>query len=456
MRIKALQYAQTHQNENLEGLKTALRIPSISTLSNHEPDIRRMAAWLATKFESLNFENVMIMETGGHPIVYADWLHAGEDAPTVLIYGHYDVQPVDPLTEWETAPFEPTVRGEKLYARGADDNKGQHYVHVAAIEAYMKSSGRLPINVKLLIEGEEEVGSPNLRNFLQTHHQQIQADVGIISDTHIIDPTTPVIVTGVRGLAYMEITLQGSLHDLHSGSYGGVVANPLNVLTRMLGSLHDDEGRVTIPGFYDNVQPLSMAERTAINNGGITAERLQMEVGAPALWGENGYTVAERVGARPTLDIHGIKGGFTGEGAKTVIPAEASAKISMRLVPNQQAQNIVTLFTQHIQNICPPTMRLTVTYHSAENGAVIPIDNPAIKKAAEAYEFGFGQQPLYIREGGTIPVVDMLQNMLNIPVVMMGFGLPDDYIHAPNERFHLPNFYRGIETVIHYYDLLRG
>jgi acetylornithine deacetylase/succinyl-diaminopimelate desuccinylase-like protein len=454
MRNDALTYARSHQAEHLAALQQLLRLPSISTLPEHQLDVQRTAAWLVEHLSALGLENVKIMPTAGHPIVYADWLHAGPTAPTLLIYAHYDVQPVDPLGEWLTPPFEPTVQGDNLMGRGATDDKGQLYVHLAATAAYLKTSGRLPLNVKFLLEGEEEIGSLNLEAFMHQHLDQFRADAALVSDTHIRDPHTPVLITGVRGLTYMEITLRGSKMDLHSGAYGGVVENPLNALVQLLAALHDAHGQVAIPGFYDKVRALSAAERQALNNGLVTAETVLAETGAPAVWaGEVGYTVVERKSVRPTLDIHGIKGGFTGAGQKTVIPAVASAKVSMRLVPDQDAAEIASLFAQQVRRLAPKTMEVSVEKISAANAAVVDISAPALEAAAEAYEHGFGRRPFYLREGGTIPVVGMLGTLLHMPVVMMGFGLPDDRLHAPNEKFHLPNFYRGIETVIHYYDI---
>lgn len=452
---QVLAYAQAHRDEALEFLKEFIRIPSISTLPEHKTDMQQAADWLVEKMTALGLENATAYPTAGHPIVYADWLHAGPAAPTLLVYGHYDVQPVDPLEEWQTPPFEPTIQGDKLYARGASDDKGQLYIHLAAVEAYLNTLGRLPVNLKFMVEGEEETGSLNLGQFVRDHVDRLRTEVVLISDTHILDPQTPVIITGVRGLAYMEVSLRGSERDLHSGIYGGVVENPLNVMVRLLASLHDEQGQVNIPGFYDDVLPLTPAERAAINVGPVTEASLQAETGVPALWaGETGYTIAERRGARPTLDVHGIKGGFTGVGAKTVIPAVATAKVSMRLVPNQDPDKITQLFIDHIERIAPPTMAVKAQMIHLGDGAVVGIDSPAIEAAAVAYEQVFGQRPLYLREGGSIPVVALFSKKFNVPVVLMGFGLPDDALHAPNERFHLPNFYRGIETAIRYYNLL--
>lgn len=450
----ALAYAQTHQADFLADLQTLLRIPSISTSAENAADIQRAAQWLADKLTALGLRHVSLMPTAGYPVVYGDWLAAGPNAPTVLIYGHYDVQPVDPLDEWQTPPFEPTVKGDDLLGRGTTDDKGQLYVHVAAVEAYLKTAGRLPVNVKFMLEGEEEIGSTNLENFMRQHRELLQADAAIISDMHIIGPDTPAVSVGVRGMAYMEVTLRGSRLDLHSGTYGGVVENPLNALVKMLAVLRDDQGRVTIPGFYDKVRELTPAERKALNNGPVTEQTILAETGAPALWGEAGYTAVERRGVRPTLDIHGIRGGYIEPGMKTVIPAMVSAKVSMRLVPDQDPLEIGRLFEAHLRRLCPPTMEMTVTQLAAGESAVVDITDPAVQAAAEAYERGFGNRPIYERDGGSIPVVSMINKILNAPVVMMGFGLPDDRLHAPNEKFYLPNFYRGINTVIHYFDIL--
>ncbi|MBN1218430.1 MAG: dipeptidase [Anaerolineae bacterium] len=450
---KALTYVQEHRAKILAELQTLLRIPSISTFPENQADMRQAAQWLANKLTSLGLEHVNIKPTTGHPVVYADWLHAGADAPTLLIYGHYDVQPVDPLDEWRTPPFEPTIKGDELFCRGATDDKGQLYVHIAAVEAFLKTTGQLPLNIKFMLEGEEEIGSLSLGDFVLEHQDLLKADAAVISDSHIIDPQTPVLVAGVRGLVYMEVFMRGSRQDLHSGTYGGVVENPLNAMVRVLASLHDDQGRVTIPGFYDTVRELTPAERELLNKSPVTPETILAETGAPALWGETGYTVVEQRGVRPTLDVHGIKGGFIGAGQKTVIPAAASAKVSMRLVPDQDPAKIARLFTEHIHRISPKTMEVRVETLARAESAVVDITAPAIAAAAKAYERGFGRRPIYLREGGTLPVVSMIHKTLNAPVVMMGFGLPDDNLHAPNEKFHLPNFYRGIETAIQYYHI---
>lgn len=456
MRTEALTYTKNHTEEALHDLKALLRIPSISTLPESKPDMDRAAQWLVEKLTALGLNNVRAIPTPTHPVIYADWLEAGPEAPTLLIYGHYDVQPVDPLDEWLTPPFEPTIKGDDIFCRGATDDKGQFFVHLMAAGAYLKTSGKLPVNLKFMLEGEEELGSPHLDEFVATHRDLLRADAALISDTHILDAGTPALVTGVRGLTYMEVTLRGSKRDLHSGSYGGAVENPFNVMARLLAALRDEQGRVTIPGFYDDVRELSSAERAAINNGAVTEATILAETGAPALWGEAGYTVAERLGVRPTVDIHGIRGGFTGVGQKTVIPAVATAKVSMRLVPDQAPKKIARLFTEYVHALCPPTMEISVQTLSAAGGAVVDLTDSAVEAAAAAYEQSFGRRPLYLREGGSLPVVAMFSHELKTPVVMMGFGLPDDALHAPNEKFHLPNFYRGIETAIHYYDIFGG
>jgi acetylornithine deacetylase/succinyl-diaminopimelate desuccinylase-like protein len=456
VRNKALSYARSHQTEALAGLQELLRIPSISTLPEHKTDVESTARWLAAKMTNIGLHNVKAIPTAGYPVVYGEWLQAGPGAPTLLIYGHYDVQPVDPRQAWQTPPFEPTVKGDDLFARGAADDKGQLYIHLAAVEAYLKTAGRLPLNVKFVLEGEEEVGSLHLADFILAHRDQLQAEAALISDTGMIDPQTPVLVTGIRGLVYLEISMRGSRQDLHSGMYGGAVENPLNALARMLASLRHEDGRISIPGFYDAVRELTPTERQALINSPTSDQTILAETGAPALWGETGYSVAERIGVRPTLDVHGIKGGFTGQGPKTVIPAAASAKLSMRLVPDQKAQAIAELVSAHIQRISPKTMEVSIEILSTDEAAVVDVTSPAIEAAALAFEHAFNRRPLFRREGGSLPVVAMFDHILNLQTVMMGFGLPDDNLHAPNEKFHLPNFYQGIETAIHYYSIFAG
>lgn len=449
-------YLQDAQERQLAELSSWLAIPSISTLAAHKPDVQAAAQWLAQKMQAIGLENVEIIETDGHPIVYADWMHAGPDAPTVLVYGHYDVQPVDPLELWTTPPFQPTVRGEALYARGASDDKGQTFVHIAGVEALLATTGRLPVNVKFVVEGEEEDGSEALMAFVPTATEKLAADVCLISDTHILAPDQPLIIYGLRGMWAGDVTVRGPRRDLHSGMYGGAVHNPNQALCELLARLHDETGRVTVPGFYDGVQPLDAQERAALAQVPYGEAELLAESGVPAAWGEPGFTVTERIGARPTLEINGIWGGFIGDGFKTVIPAEAHAKVSCRLVPGQNSAKIGPLLAGYLQQIAPPTVEVSVHTRQHAPATVVPLDVPAIQAAARAYERTFGARPVFSREGGSIPVATVVQESLDIPLVFMGFGLPDDNLHAPNEKLHLPNFYRGIRASIAFMQELAG
>lgn len=443
----ALRYVKEHRQDALEELIQLIKIPSISTIPDHAADIRKAADWLAQHLKHMGLEHVQVLKTPRHPVVYADWLHA-VGKPTVLIYGHYDVQPVDPLHEWETPPFEPTVRGANLYARGASDDKGQLFTQIKAIEAFLRTERQLPVNVKFLIEGEEEIGSESLKEVLPAHRDLFRSDVCVISDSHILAPNQPSIVYGLRGLVYGEVEVQGPSHDLHSGSYGGAVHNPLTALCELIAKLHDENGRVTIPGFYDRVRAVCEEERRELAQLPTTDKRFLEETGAPATWGESGYTTWERLGTRPTLEVHGIRSGFTGEGAKTVIPAKALAKISMRLAPHQPSEEIAQLFKKHVESLAPKTVKVTVRI--LQNGEPVLLDrkHPAFLAASNAYEASFGAKPLYTLEGGSIPVVALLQRLFELPVVLMGFGLPDDRLHSPNEKFYLPNFYRGMECSV--------
>ncbi|GAB4539201.1 MAG: dipeptidase [Anaerolineae bacterium] len=451
MTQSALEYVRSQRAANLERLCEFLRIPSISTSPDHKDDMRRAADWLVTRMREIGLSRAEIIPTAGHPLVYGEWLAAGPGAPTLLIYGHYDVQPTDPDEEWTSPPFDPTVQGDLLYARGASDNKGQHYIHLAATEALFQTGGAPPVNLKFVIEGEEEIGSPHLGDFIQEHAPMLACDVALISDTHMVEAGTPTITCGVRGMVYMELQVQGPARDLHSGAYGGVVHNPLQVLVEILAALHDEQGRVAIPGFYDRVRPLSDDERAEFKRIPFDEEAFRQEVGAPALWsGEAGYTPLERLGARPTLELHGIRGGFVGEGQKTVIPASVSAKVSMRLVPDQDPLEIARLFEQRVRELAPPTVRVEVRTLAYADAAVIQQDVPAMQAAVRAYRHVFDAEPVFLRSGGTLPVVAMLNHSLQAPVIMMGFGLPDDNAHAPNEKLSLENFQRGIHTSIHF------
>ena len=448
------EYAQSHGEAFVEELKSFLRIPSVSTDPAYREGIRRAAGMLRQRLLEAGFERAEIIPTEGHPVVYAEWMAAGEEAPTVLVYGHYDVQPPDPLELWETPPFEPTIRGEHLYARGVADDKGQLYIHVKAAESWRATVGHPPVNLKCLFEGEEEIGSVHLEPFIREHRDLLAADVAVISDSHILRPDLPAILYGLRGLAYVEITVSGPAHDLHSGSYGGAVHNPLHALAAMIAALHDEEGRITVPGFYDKVRPLTEEEREELARIPFDREAWLKETGVPTDWGEPGYTIIERTSARPTLDLNGMWGGYTGEGAKTIIPARAHAKISMRLVPDQEPEEIARLLLDYLQAIAPPTVRVEGRVLHGAPPALIERHSPAMEAASRAYEFGFGKRPVLMREGGSIPVVTTFQQELGLQPVLMGFGLPDDGIHAPNERFYLPNFYRGIQTVLAFWEAL--
>jgi len=445
-----LEYAQQHRAEHVAELTDFLRIPSVSTQPDHAADTAKAADWVAAAMKTAVLDNVTVIPTNGHPLVYADWLHAGPDAPTVLIYGHYDVQPAEPLNEWHTPPFEPTVIEDYLYARGSSDDKGQVFVHIKAVEAHLKANGRLPVNVKFIVEGEEESGGANLRAFIPENTGLLKADVALVSDTSMVNPDTPSIVYGLRGMCYFMMDITGPARDLHSGSFGGGIDNPLNVLGHVIAQLKDRDGRVLIPGFYDKVRPLSPEERALLAELPLDPASWLAETGAPQAWGEPEYTLVERLGARPTLDVHGIIGGYTGPGGKTVLPSTVHCKLSMRLVPDQDPQEIAQLFRDYVASILPPTVTATINGRSGAPATITDLNIPAMKAAVAAYEASFGKKPVFMREGGSIPVVGQFQDYLGLETVLMGFGLPDDRIHAPNERFYLPNFYRGIETSIRF------
>jgi acetylornithine deacetylase/succinyl-diaminopimelate desuccinylase-like protein len=448
-----LAYAAANEQRFLDELSALLRIPSISALSAHQADVERCAAFVAEHLRALGLPRVEIWPTARHPAVYAAWTGA-PGKPTLLVYGHYDVQPVDPLDEWTAPPFEPTVRDGQLFARGAVDDKGQFFIHLKALEAHLRTRGALPLNVKLLIEGEEEIGSPNLEALIRQRQAELVADVAVISDTNMFAPGLPSLTYGLRGLMYAQIDLQGPRSDLHSGSFGGAVANPILVLARLLAGLHDAQGRVAVPGFYDDVRPLSEAERQAYAQLPFDEEAFRRELGVDELAGEAGYTVLERLWARPTLDANGVWGGFQGEGAKTVLPARAGAKISARLVPDQDPARIADLVEAHLRATCPRGVRMTFTRLHGGKPVLTPLDHPAVQAAARALEIGFGRPPVFIREGGTIPVVATLDEVLGVPTVLMGIGLPDGHAHAPDERLDLGNFFGGIRSAIALLDAL--
>ena len=445
-----IQYAREHEQTNLAELIEFLRIPSVSTQPDHQDDVTEAAKWLARQMIHSGLENVCLFNTEGHPLVYGDWLHAGAHAPTVLIYGHYDVQPAEPLNLWETPPFEPTIRGDHLYARGAADDKGQMFVHVKAVQAYLQSVGKIPVNVKFIIEGEEESGGASLEAFIPENRELLAADVALVSDTAIVSRDQPALVYGLRGMVYTYLDICGPERDLHSGSFGGGINNPLNVLGHIIAKLKDEEGHILIPGFYDKVRSLSAVEREILAKFPLDPEEWLAESGAPQPWGEPEYSLVERLGARPTLDVHGIIGGYSGPGGKTVLPAKAHAKISMRLVPDQDPKEIAELYRAYINEITPPSVLVDVTIRGGAPASITDLNIPAMKAASSAYFKVFGRKPVFMREGGSIPVVGQFQKYLGLETVLMGFGLPDDKIHAPNERYYLPNYYRGIETSINF------
>jgi acetylornithine deacetylase/succinyl-diaminopimelate desuccinylase-like protein len=451
----AIVYSRRHQQQHLEALFEFLRIPSISTSSEHEPDIHRAATWLTDAMQKIGLMQVAAMPTAGYPVVYGEWLGAGPSAPTVLLYGHYDVQPVDPVSEWLSPPFEPTIRGDNLYCRGATDDKGQAYAVLAAADAYLRTAGRLPVNLKVMLEGEEEISSPNLAPWVREHQSMLACDAVLICDSNIMDVDLPMICYGTRGMAYMEIEVRGPSIDLHSGSFGGVVDNPFNVLVRLLAQLQDGATReVLIPGFYDKVRPLDAEEQRLLAEVPFGDAEVRALTGVPQVAGEAGFTTMERVSVRPTLDIHGMPGGFVQPGKKTVIPAKATVKVSMRLVPDQVPEEIAELFERQVRALTPPTVTVEVRRMGLARPSMVDFSDPAVQAAAEAYKRAFGAAPVYQRGGGTLPIVPDFQDILGAPVVMMGFGLPDDNAHAPNEKVHLPTLYRGTEAVIHYFALL--
>ncbi|QDH22751.1 dipeptidase [Saccharibacillus brassicae] len=443
-------YFERHREQHLAELKEWLSIPSISALSEHKEDVRRAAEWLKDALTAAGLEHVTLNETDGHPILTADHLHA-EGAPTLLIYGHYDVQPVDPLNLWETPPFEPSERDGKLYARGATDDKGQVFLHVKALEAILKQEGRLPVNVKLCIEGEEEISSPNLVQFLDDNAQDLAADAVLISDTSLLERGKPAISTGLRGLCSIEVSLNTANTDLHSGSFGGGVPNALHAIVSLLNSLHDEQtGRVLVDGFYDGVLPLTEEMRGELSKMDYDEEKLKADLGLDTLFGEEGYSFLERTGVRPTLELNGVYGGFQGEGTKTVIPKEAHAKITCRLVANQDPHDVLAKIERHLREHTPAGAKLTLVPGETAFAFNIDPSHPFLQKAADAYETVYGVRALFTKDGGSIPIIEAFSRVLNAPVVLMGFGLPDENLHAPNEHFNLENFDKGLLTLVQY------
>jgi acetylornithine deacetylase/succinyl-diaminopimelate desuccinylase-like protein len=448
------EYYAKNKERFLEDLKAFLRIPSISTLPEHKADIEKAARFVLDDLRRMGLTNARLIEGLGHPLVYAEWLEA-KDKPTLVIYGHYDVQPADPLEEWKSPPFEPEVRGDDIFARGAVDDKGQLFLLLKAVEGHLKTNGRLPINVKFLIEGEEECGGHAIESYLSEHGAQLGAAAALVSDTEMFAPGLPTLCVGLRGLVYTEIDVQGARTDLHSGIYGGAAPNPLQAIAEILTRLKDPAGKILIPGFYDDLEPPSAEEKQAWARLPFDEQKyLETEIGSSSLTGEKGFSALERTWARPTLEVHGIRGGFTGQGAKTVIPARASVKVSMRLAPAMDPERIFQQYREYVESLAPRGIRVSVRLHSAAPASVVRTDHPFIETAAQALDDVFKQKTVYIRSGGSIPVVGLFDRYAGIPSVLMGFGLPDDNLHAPNEKFHLPNFFQGIEAVGHYLELL--
>jgi len=447
-----ISYTQREQARYLAELKDFLSIPSISTLSEHKPDIRRAAEWVAGQMAGIGLEHIEILPTAGHPVVVGDWLHA-PGKPTLLIYGHYDVQPVDPLNEWVSPPFEPTERNENLYARGASDMKGQVHAFLKALEAQIRHGG-LGVNVEVMVEGEEEIGSPNLGPFMEQQAAKLKCDFSLNADSGILRPDLPSLERGLRGLTYFELWVHGPSHDLHSGIFGGSVHNPAQALAELLAGMHDRKGRVTLPGFYDRVRKLSKAERADIARIPHSDKGWKANAGVPALWGEAGFSTPERLGARPTLEINGLLSGFTGEGQKTVLPAKAMAKISCRLVPYQRDTEIKKMMEAYLRKNAPRTIKWELKQLSHTPPVLVESDSAGARAAQQALFETFGVRPVFKLEGGSVPVVSMVQAKLGVDSIIMGFGLPDDGLHGPNEKQHLPTLWKGVEAHMRFFEAI--
>ena len=444
---RALNYARARRSKFVSELKEFLRFPSVSSQPRRRADVKKCAHWLARHLQNIGLERVRVIATRGNPIVYGSWLRA-LGRPTLIIYGHYDVLPGEPISEWRTPPFSPTIKGQDLYARGAADDKGQLFCHVKAIECYLRTTHALPVNVRCIFEGEEEIGSVHLLPLIAQSKNALRADAAVISDTKMLGPGRPAIGYAQRGGLRAEIEVRGPSQELHSGTFGGAVLNPIQAACEIVAGLHDDRGRVTIPGFYDDVRNWSEKERAYMARTGPSDDKILKEAGARQAWGESGYTLYERTTIRPALTLNGIAGGHYGPGVKGVIPTSAIVKLSFRLVPGQNPDRVGKLFREHIARTTPPGVETTVKLLSPVQPAMVDRKHPAVRAAAFAYKKGFGTPPVFLRSGGSIPVVNAFKESLGIPTALMGFGLPDDRIHAPNEKFHLPNFYRGIETSI--------
>jgi acetylornithine deacetylase/succinyl-diaminopimelate desuccinylase-like protein len=443
--LSVLNYIESEKERYLSELITFLKIPSISGLQEHNKDTRKAAEWLIENLKQSGLVNARMIETKGHPIVYAEWMEK-KDAPTVLIYGHYDVQPVDPLELWNSKPFDPVIKNGKIWGRGTSDDKGQVFTHIKSIEAFLKNHKSLPVNVKFVIEGEEEAGSSHLEGFIRDNKEMLAADAVLISDTEWFADGLPSICYALRGIAFIEVKVTGPNRDLHSGTFGGAVDNPINVLCNMVSKLKTNAGVINIPGFYDDVVDLTQEERDGFKELPFSDKKYMEDLGVNALYGEIGYTTLERTWARPSLDLNGIKGGFQGEGAKTVLPSHASAKISMRLVPNQKADDISYKIARYLKQIAPRTVKVEVQLLHGGNPVIAPREHPAVKAGMEALEKAFGTKPVFMREGGSIPITEIFSSVLGAPSVLMGLGLPGDNIHSPNENFDINNFYGGIKA----------
>ncbi|GCE04510.1 dipeptidase [Dictyobacter aurantiacus] len=440
-------YIQEHENQFLEDLKAWLRIPSISTLPEHAGDVRRAAEYAVEQLKRLGIEHAELIQTKGHPLVYGEWLQAS-NKPTLLIYGHYDVQPVDPIELWDSAPFEPSIRNGNIYSRGAADDKGQVMVVLKALETLFQVNGTLPVNVKVLIEGEEEAGGESIEHYIKTYPERLGCDAAFICDTHMPSPEVPALITGLRGIIYTEVIVQGAKQDLHSGTYGGVAPNPLHALSIIISRLKDADGHIHIPGLYDHLRKPSHEEKSFWEQDPLHMdEAFLREMGVSQLSGELEYPPLERVSARPTLEVHGIIGGFTGDGAKTVIPAVAKAKISLRLPPDLKSKEVFKLFEQTVKDVAPAGVSVEVVNLHGGEGVLVSTDSPVMKAASSALEEVYRTPPVYLREGGSVPIAALFDEVLNVPVVLMGFGLPDDNLHAPNEKYSLQQFFNGIRTV---------
>ncbi len=449
-RTAAIQYAHDNADRFLDELIKFTTIPSISTLDASKADVQRAAEWLANRLRLLGIANIQVVPTAGHPVVLGEWLGAGANAPTVLVYGHYDVQPVDPLDKWVSGPFSPTIRGDYIYARGVTDMKGQIMVALDAIESIICTSS-LPVNLKFLFEGEEEIGSPHLPSFIQDHKDQLRADFALNPDTGALTPDDPSITYALRGLAYMEVRIDGPDHDLHSGVFGGAVLNPAQALCELIAGMHDNQGRVTLPGFYDQVRLIDPDERADLAKLPVGDQFYLASSGAPELYGEAGYTTIERLGARPTLEVNGMLSGFTGDGTKTVLPAWAMAKISCRLVPDQQPEDVYRQMHDYLQAHAPTAVRWSLTPKHGGLPVLSNRNSPYIQALSKALEAVWGKPPVFRREGGSVPVVLDIQKILGIETVNTGFSMPDDNMHSPNEKLHLPTWRRGIDSFIHFF-----